>query len=479
MQQSEYDPGFVAFGGGAASSVLHPLVLGAVIVVAVLTFVLPRKYVIVPLLLGILLTPSGQNLYIGGLHFYIYRVLILVGWVRLLSSKPSSGGFLTGGFTTLDKVFLVWAIYRASAVVIRFSQTGAAINQGAFLLDCLGGYFLFRSLIRDDKDVRRVLVVYAVVALVAAVVMLTELKTGQNIMGFLGGIRLISDVRNGRIRAQGVFAHSILAGSFGASVFPLFLWLWKRGNAKVAALIGAISSTIMVFASASSTPITAWLGSIMAICLWPFRKKMRTVRWGIVIGLVALQLVMKAPIWYLMARVDFAGGSSGWERAFLIDTFTKHLGDWWLIGTHDNANWGWDMWDQCNQYVSEGETGGLVAFGCFITMIVICFKKIGNARKAAEGNRKREWLFWLLGAAVFAETMAFMGVAYFDQSQYGWYMLLVIIPVATLVPRLPFAGKSSTTALINPAPAIPLGDAAEVMTFEHSSPATVSRHWFS
>ena len=229
--QSQYDPGFTAFGGGATSSVLHPAVLVALFVAAALTFVLPRKYVLVPLLLGILLIPAGQNLYIGGVHFYIYRILILLGWVRLLSSRESSWRLLPGGFSTLDKVFLVWAVYRALAVLLLFAQVSAVTNQVAFLLDSLGGYFLFRSLIRDDRDVRRVVKVFAVVAAVSAVLMLIELKTGRNLFGFMGGIRLISDVRNGRIRAQGVFQHSILAGSFGATIFPLFLWLWRRGGA--------------------------------------------------------------------------------------------------------------------------------------------------------------------------------------------------------------------------------------------------------
>jgi hypothetical protein len=476
--QSQYDPGFSAFGGGASSSVLHPIVLAGLIVVAVLTFLLPRKYVIVPLFLGILLTPAGQNLYIG-VHLYVYRILILLGWARLLSSKPSSGRFLPGGFITLDKVFLVWAVYRALAVVLLFGQFGAVINQAAFLLDSLGGYFLFRALIRDDQTVQRAVRVFAVVAAVSAVVMLIELRTGRNILGSLGGIRLISDLRNGRIRAQGVFEHSILAGSFGATVLPLFLWLWKREKEMVVATVGAFSASIMVFACASSTPIAAWLGGIGAACLWPIRKNMRAVRWGIVFALIGLQLVMKAPVWYVLAHIDLAGGSSGWNRANLIDTFIRHVRDWWMIGTHDNVNWGWDMWDQCNQFVTEGETGGLVALGCFITMIVICFKKIGKARKAVGGNPRKEWLFWLLGASMFAQVTAFMGVDYFDQSIFAWYALLAIISVATMLPRRGSVAKEPIAASFSaPGSGVAAPDTADVMTFERSTTATASSRWF-
>jgi hypothetical protein len=329
--------------------------------------------------------------------------------------------------------------------------------QIAQLLDCVGGYFLFRSLIRNDTDVQRVVTVFTLVAVVSAAVMLQELHTGRNMMGLLGGIRLISATRNGRIRAQGVFQHSILAGSFGAIVFPLSLWLWKRGSAKLAAVVGAISSTIMVFACASSTPVAGWLGTFVAVCLWPLRKRLRLIRRVTVVTLLGLAVVMKAPIWYLLARIDFAGGSSGWERAFLIDTFTHHIGDWWLIGSRASATWGWDMWDQCNQFVMEGENGGLVPFICFVAMIVICFKAAGNARKLAGRNRRLKWLFWLLGTVMFAQVLVFMGVDYFDQSKFVWYAILAIFPAATMAAQ----GSAAPEETVEPLPSPGSSDPGE------------------
>ena len=229
------------------------MLLGAIAAVA-LAFLLPRKYVILPVLLGILLVPSGQNVNFG-IHFYIYRTIIMAGWIRLCVSKSVSREVLAGGFVKLDKVFLLWAIYRSLAATLQFLQVGAVIYQVALLVDSVGGYFLFRCLIRDEYDVRRVVKSFAVVAVISSFVMANELRTGQNILGLLGGIGLVSAVRNGRIRAQGVFQHAILAGSFGATVFPMFLWLWKRGRDRLVAVVGAVSSSIMVFACASSTPI--------------------------------------------------------------------------------------------------------------------------------------------------------------------------------------------------------------------------------
>jgi hypothetical protein len=430
MQSSQYDPGHAAFGGGSQVSTVHPPVLAAMVILGILIFVLPRKYVLIPLLAGIVLIPYGQNIYIGGVHLFVYRILLLVGWARVLASRPS-GKFLAGGFSTLDKVFLVWAIYRSLAQVLLFQQSSAIVGEVAFLLDALGGYFLLRCLIRSDIDAEKVLKVFAIVAMLCALGMVREKMTGQNVFAFIGG-RAIPDVRNGHIRAQGVFGHAILAGSFGATLLPMFIWLWIRGKARSISIIGAIASSVMAFVCASSTPIMAWLGALLAICLWPIRKRMRLVRWGIVVALVGLQLVMKAPVWFVISHIDIGGGSS-WERANLIDTCIRHFGDWWLIGTRDNMNWGWDMWDQCNQFVSEAETGGIVVFSCFVTMIVLCFKMIGRARKAATGDRKKEWQFWLLGAMMFAQILAYMGIDYFDQTKFVWYALLAIVPAATML----------------------------------------------
>lgn len=440
MQQSIYDPGFAAFGGGGSSSLVHPVALGAVGLITVLTFTLKRKYVIVPLILGMLLIPYGQNLYIGGFHLFMARLLIVIGWIRVVTSRPSSPEkFLPVGFNVLDKVFLVWACYRALATVVVYWQGAAVVGQVAFLWDALGGYFLFRCLVEDEETIFRVVKAFAVVGLIAAVGMIYEQVKGQNAFAFLGGVRAIPEIREGRIRAQAFFGHALLAGAYGATTFCLFLWLWKRSKSWVFPLAGMIASMVMAYAASTSTPIMALMGGVFALCLWPIRDNMRTLRWGIAITIVGLHLVMKSPVWFLIGRIDLSGGSTGYQRAVLIDNFMRHFSDWWLIGTRDYMNWGWDMWDQCNQYILEGENGGLIAFICFIAMFCVCYRWIGNARKAVEGDKKKEWLYWILGAAFFSQTMAFVGVDYFDQTKNVWYMLLVIVTVSTQFSRDPVA----------------------------------------
>ena len=114
---------------------------------------------------------------------------------------------------------------------------------------------------------------------------------------------------------------------------------------------------------------------------------MRALRWGLVLFLSGAALVMKAPVWFLIAHIDLTGASSGYHRAMLVDQFIRHVGDWWLVGVKDASVWGFDMWDTCNQYVQEGESGGLVAFVFFLVVIVRSFARVGAARRAAVGIR--------------------------------------------------------------------------------------------
>jgi hypothetical protein len=372
-------------------------------------------------------------LVVGGVHLFALRIILLFACARMLIAKSSSTASIFGrGFNWVDYVFVIWALFRASAFVILFSfQSGAVVNQIAFLLDVIAGYFFLRWAIQSDREIHLAIKTLAVIAAFVGICMLNEKLRNQNIFGYLGGFPITPQLRDGAIRAQGPFEHPILAGSFGATLVPLFLWLWTGAKERIFALAGIIGSTCMVFSSASSTPLMAYLGGIVAVCFWPMRQHMRLFRWGLATALVGLHLVMKAPVWFLIARIDLTGASSGYHRAMLVDTFIRHFGEWWLIGTNNNANWGFDMWDLSNQFVAEGVTGGLATFICFVAMIAICFSKLGRARKAAKGDRRREWFLWFLGAALVSHIVAFWGISYFDHTQISWFALLVMISVAT------------------------------------------------
>lgn len=421
-----------SFGGGAGASSIHPLVLIAMILALILIFVLPRKYVMVPTFFMFFLVPLGEQLVLGGVHLFVSRILILFGLVRVFMGRTASAsnGAVTG-LNSVDKAFLWCSFCQALAVILLFRSPDAVINQAGFVLDYLGGYFFIRFMIQDQEDIERAIKCFAVISVVIAVCMVEEQRTLQNVFGSIGGA-LVPDLREGRVRSQGPFSHALMAGAFGATLVPLVFALWKTGKSRFIAGLGFVGGLLMTWASNASTSLLTVVAAVVAVCFWPMRDKMKTVRWAVALGLTTLHLIMKAPVWFLIAHIDLTGTSSNYHRAVLIDSFVRHFTDWVLIGVKDTGSWGWDLWDAQNQFVNVGETGGLLALIFFIIMISRCFSYLGKARKAVEGNSEKEWFLWLLGAALFANVTAFFGVNYFDNMKFAWFALLAMICAATL-----------------------------------------------
>ena len=412
---------------------MHPVMAIALFIAVLMFFFAPRKYLPIPLLSLIFLGGIGQQLNIAGVHFYVLRILIIAGVIRLIATKLSSReGIFAGGFDWVDRLFVLWVCFQCLANILRNHATADIfIYETGYFIDYLGGYFFLRFLIRDESDVLRVIKVFAALTVILGLAMINEKLRNQNIFGYLGALPVAPGIREGAIRAQGALAHPILAGVFGVVLVPLFWWLWYSGKAKVAGVLGFLGSLAMMLTSASSTPLMAFLAAIGACLFWPFRKRMRILRWGIVFAIIPLHLVMKAPVWFLIAHVDVIAGNSGYHRAMLIDQSIRHFFDWWLIGTNAAGTWGWDMWDLSNQFVQEADEGGLATFICFILIIARTFGKIGKARKLVEGDRKQEWFMWLLGVTLFTHCVCFFGITYFDSTKVVWFAFLAIVTAAT------------------------------------------------
>ena len=407
--------------------------LVAMILAMALILLGPRKYTSVPFLLVVFLGSVGQQIYLGGFHFYVARILIIAALLRLVVAKfTGPGPLLAGGINVVDKLFVGWVFFRCvTNIVLNGGAIGAITYQASFMIDAIGAFLLMRFAIRDEEDIVRVIKVFALLTCIFTVTMIDEKFHNQNIFGYLGILPVVPLEREGAIRATAAFAHPILAGVFGVALMPLFWWLWSSGKAKTAGILGFCGSLGMMLTSASSTPLMAFLAALAAWCAWPFRNRMRSVRWGVVLLLIALHLVMKAPVWMLIARVDLIAGNSGYHRAMLIDQCIRHFSDWWLIGTNAAGTWGWDMWDTSNQFVQEAENGGLVTFVFFVLIIARCFNRIGKARTIVEGDRQQERFMWFLSVALFTNCVCFFGISYFDHTKFMWFALLAIVAAAT------------------------------------------------
>lgn len=420
-------PEHLHFGGGATETAIHPLVAAYLFIAIALILVLPRSKVVVPFLLAFFTIPIGQVVVLGALHFTALRILILAGLVRQVSSGGSKGRF-PGGFNGVDKVVLLWSALAAVNWCLIWMTTEAVINQLGGLVDTVVAYLVVRYLIPDSEAVRRTIKVLAMICMINGISMIIEQVTNINLFGLLGGIPVDVTVREGHIRSAGVMG-CLYAGAFAGVLIPLFTWLWTERKSRMIATIGIAGVTAMMIASYSSTSYLAYGGGLVGLCCWPLRQKMRFIRRGLVVILVGLHLVMKAPVWALIARIDLTGSSSGYQRYMLVDMTIRHFSDWWLIGTNKYVAWGWDSWDLCNQFVAVALTGGLLALIFYIAIFKLSFGSIGTTRKQVDGHRDLEWPLWCLGSALFATLVAHFGINYVPQLLMGFFPLVVCIGV--------------------------------------------------
>ncbi len=426
------EPAHLRFGGGAADTLLTPAVAVGMLILIALIFTLPRNKVITPFLLGCFTIPLAQVVVLGGLHFTVLRILIIAGLIRrAISGGASPAGKFPGGFNGVDRMVILWVVALQTLVTLQWMEMQAFIHNLGDFLDMFGGYLVVRYFIPDGDTLRRTIKTLAVICIIQGVCMLNEQISHVNVFGYIGGLGPGLTIRDGKIRSEGVLG-CISAGAFAGALIPLFLWLWTQRKCRTLAYAGLAGATAMVFTSNSSTSLMALAATVLAIFFWPLRKQMRLVRWGLVITLVGLHLVMKAPVWALINRVDLTGSSSSYHRFYLVDNCIRHFSDWWLFGYKHYDQWGFMMFDLCNQFVVQAVDGGLLCLVAYIAIFSKSFGAIGKARKNVEGDRGREWFLWCLGSALFSVVVAHFGINYPAMMEIGLFTLWASISMATL-----------------------------------------------
>lgn len=423
----------------ANQTTIHPLGLALVIVCGLALLAVQRRYAIWPIAVIACLVAPAQRLVLAGLDFNLLRIMTLFAWTRIVARKEADGF----RWRTIDTVMLAWAAVSVINWTLLTGSSSAFINRLGMAFDAVGMYFAFRCLIRTWDDLDSLVQGFILVSIPVAAAFLIEKSTGRNLFAFFGGVPEITAIREGRLRCQGAFSHPILAGCFWAALMPLFAArYWRGGLPWTWGLVGLATSSLIIFACASSTPVMAVLLSVVGAGFFALRRHMRQVRWGLVFTIIGLHVVMKAPVWHLISRIDIISGSTGWHRFNIIDKAITHSNEWWLIGTTHIDHW--NIWanDITNQYVVEGIMGGVPKLGLFVASIALAFAAVGRLWRSVESDRYRVATAWALGVSLFAHVMNFWGVTYFGQITIMWYLGLAMITSLAPGPQLAPAAAS-------------------------------------
>lgn len=402
------------------STITAATLLITVALVAV-TFIVPRKYLLLPYVAGACFAPADQTVMVGVLHFQVLRILVVAGMLRL----ALRGEIAPVRWNRFDKLVLTWFAVSSFIYVAQGMSFAAVINRSGRLVEWMGLYWVFRQTVRSWKDLRFAYLVLAVCAVAMAPFVFIEWSTGTNPFVVLG--RVVTEMREGSYRCQATFPHSIMMGLFWATLVPLFItFAWQQAKHRVLFWSGVAASTFMILVTASSTPILT-LGAVVALTLaFRYRRHTKTAAWSVVSMLVALSFVMHGPVWQLVAKVGIVAGSTGWHRYYLIDEAIRHFPEWMLFGTQNTASWGLGLEDVTNQFILEGVRGG------FISLVLFCVNLFVGARAAVRlslkvRDRSESYLAWGVFVTIIGHCLSFIGVSYFGQIDMIWYLLLASI----------------------------------------------------
>lgn len=409
---------------------MNPLAAIFFLISAIALMAVPRKWAPVALLTGCCYMTMGQGINLGGINLPIYRMLLLVGVLRVLVK----GERLGGERNKIDNLILAWGgwVFFAS-FFHEWSPGSGPVYAAGYVFNLLTVYILMRIWCTDLHEVTGVIVLLAFLLVPIALEMVSEKILKINQFSIFGGVPHDVAIREGKFRAQGPFRHPILAGTVGATCIPLFIGIWKRH--RTAGMVGVAAGVCMMLASASSGPVMSGLAGIGAVVMWRFRNLTKLARISAVAGYFGLALVTGEPGYYVMKRIDISGGSTGYHRARLIESSIEHLGEWWLFGTDYTRHWmatgvsfSPNHADITNYYLVFGVTGGLVAMGLVIWLLLVAFRWVGVVYRAHfDESPSDSYLIWCLGAGMFAHATTSVSVSYFDQSLVFFWMNVAMI----------------------------------------------------
>jgi len=427
------DPDIAAQAGEhvGGTTAVHPVGLAVLLALIALAVLAPRRLSGLPVILLLCFIPAAQRIVIATIDFTFIRLLMLGVWLRIFVRRELRP--IT--WNHLDRVMIVWAFVSVVFGTVQGMTLTLLVNRLGTAVDAMMIYFFFRLLIRDADDLIRLAMQFMVCSFGVAMFFFVESRTQQNMFYVFGGVPQFTDIRDGRLRCQGAFAHAILAGCFWACLVPFYFARAWMGRGWAMPIFGTVAALLIVLWCASSTPIMAVLFGIVGGAAFLLRGGLRWLRWLIFFWLCILHFVlMKMPVWHLLARVDIIGGSTGWHRYHLVDKFIERFDEWWLTGTLHTGHWGPGLHDVTNQFVAEGVAGGVWRLFLFCVAVWLAFAGVSRSLRMPGRPTAERYIAWALGTALFMHCMNFIAVSYFEQIVVLWYMTLAAISSLTLVP---------------------------------------------
>jgi hypothetical protein len=309
---------------------------------------------IIALYLFSLFLPQELSFFVGSIRLELYRVVLLFMFF------PAVISVMRSGFLRFEYFLLLYVLWAASSFVIHGGTSGIE-PAGVVILEVLASYFVGRSFIGRYGSVgfEKCMKIFAIFLIVMIPFAIIEAVTGFKILhvmaSAISGQYTPSYVegkylRNGVYRASTVFGHPILYAILAASVFVIFLGLYRK---RKSLLIGPV---VAVYTSMSSVGFIMVFIQVFILFLarvfrkHPFTKQLSA--YGLILLVLVIQfgsnrgfftwVAMNSALSPWNAYIRLLQWEHAWDDILRSPLIGIGSGDWtrpgWLPGSID-AYW--------------------------------------------------------------------------------------------------------------------------------------------
>lgn len=382
----------------------------------------PSSSVLLPALFIIALA-LPVSFFIGSARLSPYRFLLMVMVIPCFFAWASGRA---GKIRSVDLLMVAYGLWASLSLVVNMGLD-AIQPAGMLIIETFGAYFLARCYIRDAAGFRSVVktLVYLTMLIMpfAAIESITNqpflLLMISKIMPAMAPVYI--EPRMGLRRAQAVFEHPILYGTFASYAFGLGYYVLARPGSFFGRLAGPVASTPSVFFSLSTG---AYLAVIVQtfLMIWDLITKKIPHRWGILISIgIALYILVdslsnRTPFHVFVTYATFST-ESAYGRILIFDFGVAQAlkTPWFGIGL--DQEWERPSWlpaSMDNFWLFIAVYNGIPAFLAMAAAFITACVKIGNLplKDPVHINYRKGVLIAIVGLIFAASTVHFWNATY-------------------------------------------------------------------
>jgi O-antigen ligase len=377
----------------------------------------------------LMLLPPQMSVDLVGSVIPPYRFFLLGSLLFIMASA------LRGRLRfTWPDIFVFFATAWISLAMSITSEPDEAFTGSvAHIADVGCAYFFARAAIRDLRDLRMFLLLMLPGLFAVGVVMVVEAVTARHIVQGIASqitgreIAYASSPRFGLMRAQGPFAHPILAGIFLASFLPLY---WLAGFKWWVKLAGAFAAFFSVVTVSSAALLALAAATILLAYNW-LTERFVNLTWRLFfvftgLGFFALEFGTNGGAFSFLVRFASLNAVSSYTRILIWEYGTQNVADspWFGIGYREWERPSWLGFSIDNYWLLVAMRFGiptvmLIALATLIAIFVLSRRSVQSRAFDRQAERGV-----VIALAVFA--LSLVSVSVWLSTQVWFFMLLGI-----------------------------------------------------